>query len=166
MTDRLDKLARQFEDANREFTETVGSVSDEDWRNLCPAENWTVGVTAHHVASSYSLAVEVLQALAVGEARPVTMKMLDELNAEHALQYAGCTREETVRLLRSDGEKAVGAIRSLSDEALDTRHDLPFLGEQPVRLEQFINSCFIGHQEAHLASIRNAAPSANWTRAR
>jgi hypothetical protein len=89
------------------------------------------------------------------------MQMLDEINAEHALQHADCTRDETVRLLRVDGQKATSAIRSLPDEALDSRHILPFLGDQPTSLEQVISICLIGHHEAHLPSIRNAAPSAS-----
>jgi hypothetical protein len=161
MAARIEFLARQFENASREFTQTVKSVSDEDWKNLCPAENWTVGVTAHHVAVSYEMAIDVLQALAAGEARPVTTRMLDELNAEHASQHADRTREETVRLLRSNGEEATAAIRGLPEEALDSRHDLPFLGDQPVTLEQLVSICFIGHHDAHLPSIRAAAPSAN-----
>jgi hypothetical protein len=39
MAARTERLARQFADANLRFSETVKSVSDEDWRNLCPAEN-------------------------------------------------------------------------------------------------------------------------------
>ena len=160
MGKRIGRLVREFEDINQEFTETVKSVSDEDWKNICPAENWTVGVTAHHVATSYTLAIDVLQALAAGESRTVTVEMLDEMNAEHAVRYADCTREETVRFLETNGEKAAAAIRGVPDETLDTRHQLPFLGEEPVSLEQFVDICLIGHHWAHLPSIRNAAPSA------
>ena len=166
MATRTERLAREFEDANQEFTETVQVVSEEDWRNICPAETWTVGVTAHHVADSYELAIDVLQALAAGESRTVTAEMLDELNAEHAVRHAGCTREETVRLLQSNGEKASTAIRSLPDEALDTSHEVPYLGDEPVTLEQFVRICLTGHHGAHLPSIRDAAPSATRTKVR
>jgi hypothetical protein len=166
MGNRSELLARQFEAANREFISTVEAVSDEDWTNVCPAETWTVGVTAHHVAYGYPMLIEVQDALVAGESRPITMQMIDELNADHAKQYADCSKEETVRLLREDGERAARSIRSLPDDALDTRHHLPLLGDEPVPLERFINALFIGHHAAHLPSIRDAVPSASRAMAR
>lgn len=163
---RSEELAREFEAANQQFVATIEDVSPEDWTALCPAENWTVGVTAHHVAYDYPILVDVLEALARGESRPLTMEMIDELNANHASQHADCTKAETLELLRQDGAAAAASIRALDDSALDTRHDLPFLGDRPVPLEQFIRTGFIDHHAAHLPSIRVTAPSATRTTAR
>ena len=161
MAARTEQLAQRFEYSNQRFIATVESISDADWSNVCPAENWTVGVTAHHVGDSYSMAIDVLQALAVGLSRPVTIDMLNELNAEHARKHADCTRDETSRLLRIEGARAAAAIRSLKEESLDTTHFMPFLGNTPVSLEQFVDICLIRHHDAHLPSIRDAAPSAS-----
>ncbi len=160
MGNRSEELARQFEQASREFTETVEMISDDDWGKVCPAENWTVGVTAHHVASGYPMLNDVLQALTAGESRPITMDMIHQVNAEHARNHANCTKEETLLILRTEGQNAASAIRSLPDDALDTRHDLPLLGSEPVSLETFIQALYISHHEAHLPSLREAAPSA------
>ncbi len=161
MTTRAEELARQFSAANREFIATVDAVSEDDWQNLCPAENWTVGVTAHHVAYGYPLLMDVMQALTNGESRPITMEMIDDLNAEHARTFAGCTKAETLSCLRDDGAKAESAIRGLSDADLEATHDLPLLGSDPVTLEQFVRALFIGHHALHLPSIRSASPSAS-----
>src|SRR6266700_1064092 len=108
MSGRAEELARRFEQANGELIKAVESCSDEQWRKTCSGEQWSVGVTAHHVAVSYGPIAGLVQAL--------TSDMLDAGNAEHARQFAGCTKRETVDLLRGGGQAAASTVRGLSDE--------------------------------------------------
>jgi hypothetical protein len=157
MTARTEELARQFEDSSDTFVNAVESVDEQDWNNLCPAENWTVGLTAHHVAYSYPILVDVMRDLAAGIPRPLTYEYINEVNEEHAREFADCGKTETVAKLRQGASETAAALRELDDSALDVRHDLPFLGAEPVTLERFISSVVIAHNRSHLESIRSAA---------
>jgi hypothetical protein len=157
---RSEELARQFEQANQEFTDTVAAIPEDEWGNLCPDENWSVGVTAHHVGYDYPILTDTMLALAAGESRPLTGDMIHELNAKHATEHSGCTKQETMQLLQVEGARQAAAIGGLTDEDLDRRHDIPLFGPEPVPLELLITAIMIGHHGMHLPSIRAAAPSA------
>ena len=155
MSERAEALARRFEQTNEELIATVQSCSDEQWRKTCPGEQWSVGVTAHHVGTSYGPIAGFVQALATGQpVPPLTSEMLDASNAEHARQFAGCTKEETVELLRSGGRAAASIVRGLSDEQLDNGAELALMGGQRVSAGQFAEMVLIGHPTSHLESIR------------
>jgi hypothetical protein len=155
---RADRLAELFELANQEFLETIESLTHEDWMLFCPSENRRVGIVAHHVAYDYAAVTGMLRALAAGKSRPITAEHLDERNARHAELYANCIKDETIQLLREDGQRGAAAIRELDDELLDAIHVVPFMSQLPVTLEQFINVSFIDHHAEHLASIRSVLP--------
>ena len=105
MSGRAEELAKRFEQANDEVIAAVQNCSDEQWRRTCSGEQWSVGVTAHHIGTSYGPIAGMVQALATGQpVPPLTAELLDASNAEHARQFAGCTKEETIELLRSGGK--------------------------------------------------------------
>ena len=157
MSSRAEVLARRFEQTNEELIAAVEGCSDEQWRTTCPGEQWSVGVTAHHVATSHVPIAGVVRALATGQPLPpITSEMIDAGNAEHARQFANCSREETVEQLRSAGLEAASIVRSLSDEQLDNGAELPILNGQRVSAGQFAEMVLIGHPTGHLESIRAA----------
>ena len=157
MSGRAEELARRFEQANGELIKAVESCSDEQWRKTCSGEQWSVGVTAHHVAVSYGPIAGLVQALATGQrVPPLTSDMLDAGNAEHARQFAGCTKRETVDLLRGGGQAAASTVRGLSDEQLDNGAELPLMGGQRVSAGRIVEMGLIGHPTSHLESIRAA----------
>ena len=45
-------LAKQFEAKAQEAVAVLEKLSDADWKKVTEAEHWTVGVTAHHLASA------------------------------------------------------------------------------------------------------------------
>src|SRR5262245_2976333 len=97
-------LAKQFEAKVEEATALLEKLSDADWRKTTGAEKWTVAATAHHVASSYEPIAHIIKTIAAGQALPhFTQQMLDEMNAQHAQQFAGCTKPETIGLLKQGG---------------------------------------------------------------
>ena len=157
MGSRVEELAKRFEQTNEEVIAAVQSSSDEQWRNTCSGEQWSVGVTAHHIGTSHVPVAGVVRALATGQpVPPLTAEMLDAGNAEHAQQFADCTKEETVELLRRSGREAVDMLRGLGDEQLDNGAELPILGGQRVSAGQFAEMVLIGHPKDHLESIRAA----------
>jgi hypothetical protein len=160
MGSRADALATRFEQSNQEFIQAVEPISPEDWHKVCPAENWTVGVTAHHVAYALPTTVELTQAMAAGQTPEVSWDMINEINAKHAREFANCTKEDTLQSLETNGAHAANALRSLDDDALDVQHSMPMFGPGPITVEQFVEYVVIGNHHAHLPSIRAAAPSA------
>lgn len=154
MSKRAKALARRFAEANRELIATVEAIPKDRWRAYCSAEQWTVGVVAHHVASDHLILADVTGAIVSGDAPAITWEMLHQINAEHLEAHRDCTQAETLELLRSGGEKVASTLRALSDADLERTAVLPFLGERPVTAEQFIEQAVIGHIGMHLPSIQ------------
>ena len=48
---KSEELARQVEAKSRGAIATLEKLSDADWSKVTAAEKWSVGVTAHHMAS-------------------------------------------------------------------------------------------------------------------
>src|SRR5262249_25082800 len=106
-------LARQFEATAREGAELLERVAAADWQKVTEAENWSVGVTAHHLATSYERVPDIATGLAAGQSfGNFTRKMLDERNAQHAKDFAGCTKEETLALHRKGATEAAAVVRA------------------------------------------------------
>jgi hypothetical protein len=97
--------------------------------------------------------VSMAQAVgAGGQLPPITMEMIDQGNAQHAAQNPNPSKDEVLALLRSDGEKAAGIIRSMSDEQLSKTLKLP-LSDDPVTTAQAIEMIAIGHPAMHMQSV-------------
>lgn len=157
MGERAQELAARFEAVNAALTETVAGCSEEQWRRICPAEGWTVGVVAHHVAEDHALLSSAIQAVAIGLPMPsVTGAMVDQMNARHATQHAACTKEETLDLLRKNGAAAAAILRILTDAQLDTQAPHPFRGGEPWRAEDLVQDVLVDHVRQHGDSIRGA----------
>jgi hypothetical protein len=61
----------------------------------------------------------MVSALASGQPRgDLSMAKIDEMNAIHAKEHAGCTRAETVALLQKNATAAAAVLRGLSDAQL------------------------------------------------
>lgn len=152
---RGDALGSQLEQVNDELIRTIEGCSEQQWRATCAGEQWSVAVTAHHVASVQELLAGIVQSLGNGQpVPPVTMEMIDQGNAAHAQQFANCTKEETIGLLRSSGTAGAGILRGLSDQQLETGTEMPLMGGRRVTAGQFAEMVLIGHPRGHLESIR------------
>jgi uncharacterized damage-inducible protein DinB len=157
MSERAESLAEQFEAVNGELIAAVEAASDEDWKRTCQGEGWSVAVTAHHIASSNNAVAGFVQAIATGQQiPPITMEMIDQGNAQHALEYANCSREETLELLRDGGAQTVKRLRGLSDEQLDRTAVFAAMDNAELSAQQFAEMILIGHSKQHLQSIRDA----------
>jgi hypothetical protein len=75
-------------------------------------------VTAHHFAGALEPVAHMVEALVAGQPGNFTSGMFDEMNAQHAKEYAHCTKAETIALFRKGAAAAAAVIRGLSDDQL------------------------------------------------
>jgi uncharacterized damage-inducible protein DinB len=151
---RADMLAKQFEAKAGELTDTIEKLSDADWKKVTTAEKWSVGVTAHHVAGAHEPIAGMTKAVASGQTLPpFTMAMLDESNAKHAKEFAGCTKAETLALHQKGVASAAATVRGLADAELERTGTL--LTDMPtMSVQQIVEGVLIDHIREHLDSIR------------
>ena len=149
-----ESLAEKFEATNRELLGVVEGLSDKHWRMVCEGEGWPVGVTAHHVAESLGAVTGLVQAVATGaQIPPITMDMLNQGNAEHAVRAANVTKAETAKLLRENIAAGATLLRGLDDSQFAGTAMLPF-GEMSAA--QIVEGIMIGHTGMHIEGIRTA----------
>ena len=153
MSERSEALAKRFEQANGDLIELVESLSADEWKATCKGETWPVGVTVHHIAYDQANIVQWFQSIATGQPRPPQEPGgLDARTARHAAEHANCTKEETLELLRRDGEMAARAVRELNDEQLDRKAS----DASGRTAGEVVERILIGHVLGHGASIRDA----------
>ena len=158
MHTRADALATRFEQACRDFACTIQGMSDRAWNSTTSEEGWTVAAVAHHAAGSSGPISLMARAAATGAPMPpLTMDALNQMNADHAKQYANVSRDETLAFLLETAEPAAATVRSLSDEQLNGKAMMPFGAEMTA--EQIIENVLIGHLIGHGASIMAAVPA-------
>ena len=143
-------MAEEITDANAEFSAFVQSCSDEDWRAMCRAEKWRIGVVAHHVAWGHERAAEWTNAIRSGIPIPGSPQVHNASNAIKAAQVAGISRDEVVFLARRNAERLAAVLRSLTDD--DFERAVPFgpAGGRPLSIDGLGRS----HLDRHLASMR------------
>jgi RNA-splicing ligase RtcB len=151
---KSEALAKQFEAKAQEAAAVIETLSDSDWKKTTEAERWTVGVTAHHLARAFEAVAGITTAIASGQSMGnFTTTMLDEMNATHAREHAGCTRAETFALHRKGAAAAAAVIRGLTDEQL-AKSGTVFTNAPAMTAEQLIMRGLVNHVDEHLASIR------------
>jgi hypothetical protein len=156
MRARSEALAKQFVAKAQEAVAVLERLSDADWKQVTAAEHWTVGVTAHHLASAFEPVAGIVTAIVSGQSwGHFTRAMLDEMNARHAQEHANCTKAETIALFRRGAAAAAAVLRGLSDDQLAKRGTV-FTDVPPMTAEQLITTGLISHIDAHFGSIRKA----------
>jgi hypothetical protein len=147
-------LAKQFEARVQEAAGVLERLTDADWRKTTNGEKWTVGVTAHHLAGSYEPITHIITSIAAARALPhFTPQMLDEMNAQHSKEFAGCTRPETIALFKKGAAAAAAAVRGLSDQEL-AKTGTVFAGMPPMSAEDMVKRALLEHLDEHVGSIK------------
>lgn len=149
-------LVRNFEQANQELIETIQAMPDDQWHATCAAEGWSVGVTAHHLASSLEAARNIVPLIMAGTGPEITVEFLDERNARHAEEYADVTREETLAKLRKQHKHVKEWLSQLTAQDLEQTTTLPYTGDDPITVYALIDGFIVRHIHSHLSSIRAA----------
>src|SRR3712207_413498 len=112
MGQRAEALAVELGRVMTELERAVEGCSEEEWRRN-GVEGWTVAVTARHVAAAQPSILQMVLAVADGrEPPPITSELLDENNARHAVEFAACSRDEVLALVRQNGAEAVDGVRA------------------------------------------------------
>ena len=151
---KSEALAKQFEVKAREAMATLEQLSEADWKKVTAAEKWSVGVTAHHLAGGLEAVSNIVKTIAAGQSLSnFTGDMLDQMNAQHAKDSAGCTKAETIELHWKGAATAAAVIRGLSDDQL-AKSGTVFTGLPPMTAEQLITRGLLNHVDEHFGSIR------------
>jgi hypothetical protein len=151
---RAESLAKQYEAKAAEMTATINRLSDVDWKKTTAAEQWSVGVTAHHVAGAHEPIAGIAKTVASGQSIPnFTVSMLNEMNAKHAKDFAGCSKAETLALHQKGVTAAAAIVRGFSDAELDASGTV-MAGMPPMTAQQVVESILINHINDHMGSIR------------
>lgn len=154
---RAHALAERLEQGARALAELANSLTEAQWQARLPKDGRKVGVVVHHVASMYPLEIELAGKLAAGQpVAGVTWDDVAAVNAAHAAEHDGVTREATLDLLRSNSAAAAAAIRGLSDEQLDSAAPVSLNGDAPLTCQFFVEDHALRHSFHHLARIRRA----------
>ena len=151
---RAETLAKQFEAKAAEMTKTINQMSDADWKKVTESEKWPVGVTAHHVANSHAGITGVVKTVSAGQSIPnFTMDMIHAGNAQHAKEFANCTKAETLALHERNAAAAAAVVRNLSDTELE-KSGTVLTGAPAMTAQQVVEGILINHVAEHLASIQ------------
>jgi hypothetical protein len=154
---RADALADRLEQGARALAAFATSLNDAEWRVRTPHDGRAVGVIVHHVASVYPIEIQLAQTVADG--KPVTgltMDDIDAMNARHAAEHAGVTRQAALELLRANSAAAAAAIRALSDEQLAQAAPVSLYGDAPLTCQFVLEDHAVRHSYHHLTRLRRA----------
>jgi len=154
---RADALGDRLEQGARALAAFATSLTDAEWKVRTPHDGRAVGVVVHHVASVYPIEIQLAQTVADG--KPVTgltMDDIDAMNARHAAEHAGVTRQAALELLRANSAAAAAAIRALSDEQLAQAAPVSLYGDAPLTCQFVLEDHAVRHSYHHLARLRRA----------
>ena len=148
---RGEAYAQQLRKETDGLKRTLDGMSDAAWQTKTGPENWPAGVAAHHVAEGTQQVAALVQMIAKGqEMPPFTPEILDQMNAQHATEHAGCTKKDTIDLLEKNTKDAEQLLCNLSDEQVDKTAS--FFG-QTINNQWMIENILIHHVADHGASI-------------
>jgi DinB family protein len=157
MSKRTNALAQRLEYGARELEELAAGLSESEWNSRLPKDGRKVGVVVHHVATMYPLEIELASVLAAGKPiSGVTWDAIHELNANHAREHDGVTREEAMNLLRKNSAAAAATLRAFTDEQLDGAAPVSLNSDAPLTCQFFLEDHAVRHSYHHLAAIRRA----------
>jgi hypothetical protein len=154
---RSENLALRLERGARELAAFAETLTTAEWQTRTPKDGRKVGVIVHHVGNMYPLEIDLAQKLARGEAiAGVTWDDVHAVNAAHAKDFDGVTKEEALAFLRRNSEAAAAAVRALSDEELDRANTVSLNSDAPLTCQFFIEDHALRHSFHHLARLKAA----------
>lgn len=163
MSDRTQTLAAQLTHRSDAVIVFAEQYSVDDWRLITEDERWSVGVVCRHIARGFEVHPQLIRQAATGQPMPTgyTWGAIHESNAQQAREWADCTKEETLALLRRYSDTAAEIVRHLSDAQLDRTTKSP-LDDVIVSVQQMVEG-MIDHPRIHLRSIRATVDSRAWS---
>jgi len=157
MNHRANALADRLEQGANALATLASALTDAEWQTRIPKDGRKVGVVVHHVATMYPLEIQLAQALAGGKpVAGVTWDDVHAMNAGHAKEHDGVTKEAALNLLRRNSAAAAAAIRALSDRELDRAAPISLNADAPLTCQFMLEDHAVRHSYHHLAGIRRA----------
>jgi hypothetical protein len=154
---RAEALAIRLENGATALAALASTLSDADWQTRLPRDGRKIGVVVHHVASMYSIEIQLASLLAAG--RPitgVTWDAVDTINRDHARENDNVTREAALALLKTNSSAAAAAIRAFTDAKLDSAAPVSLNSDAPLTCQFFVEDHAVRHSYHHLARIKAA----------
>jgi hypothetical protein len=156
VNNRAEALAARLEKGAAALETFAEGLSDNEWRTAV-RDGRPVGVCVHHVASVYPIEIQLAQTIASGKAvTDVPWEAVAEMNAKHAADFANVSKADAIDLLRRNSKDAATAIRSFTDEQLDTAAPFSLSFGAPVTAQFVVEDHAVRHNWHHLARIRSA----------
>jgi len=157
MNTRAENLASTLQAGAEALAVLASGLTPAEWQTPLPRDGRKVGVVVHHVASMYPVEIELARKLAAGGAlTDVTWELVHEINAVHARENDGVTREETIALLRTNAAAAAKAVRAMTDAELDKVAPNSLYGGAALSCQFMLEDHAVRHAFHHLAGIRAA----------
>lgn len=155
---RAELLAARIEEGAAGLAVFAEGLSEAEWNNpVSNTDRRSVGVIVHHVATMYPIEIDVARAVASGKAiTDVTWEVVAEINAKHANENSRATKAASLELLRRNSHEAATAVRSLTDEELDSAAPFSLSFGAPVTAQFVLEDHAVRHSWHHLARIRKA----------
>lgn len=156
MGKRSNVLAERLEKGAHALETLAGSLTAAEWQARVK-DGRKVGVVVHHVANMYPLEIQLAQGLSMG--KPIAGVSWDDvhgMNAAHAKEFDGVTKEAALELLRKNSAAAAAAIRMLGDAELDNGSTISLNSDAPLSCQFFLEDHAVRHSYHHAAAIRKA----------
>ncbi len=137
-----------------ELERVVAACSEEDWQRQCPWEEWSVGVTARHIAAGHFSAIDLVRAIvADGHLPDLTMDDLVRSANRHALEHKDTNREEVIDIIRQKGAELLDVVSSLDEEDLKREGSMRAAGGA-ITAGQLIEMVILQSSSNHLDNIK------------
>jgi len=155
---RAELLAKRIEEGAAGLAAFAAQLSEEQWRTpVSSSDHRAIGIVVHHVAAVYPVEIELARAIAEGKpVSEVTWEVVAELNAKHAGEQSAVTKAAALELLSKNTAEAAAAVRTFTDEELDTAARFSLSYGAPVTAQFVIEDHALRHSWHHLARIRKA----------
>jgi hypothetical protein len=160
-TSRSEALAQRLEQGIASLIAFATTLTDAQWTTpVSSTDGRLVGIVVHHVGSVLPIEIQLAQQLARGEAiTGVTWDDIHAMNANHARENAGVTKQAAIDLLRENSVVAAAAIRAFSDADLANAATVSLYADAPLTCQFFLEDHAVRHSYHHLAKVRGAVNS-------
>jgi len=155
---RADLLAARVEEGAANLAAFAEGLSDAEWKTaVSKTDKRTVGQIVNHVALVYPVEIDVARGVGSGKAlTEVTWAVVADMNANHASEHPTPTKEAALDLLKRNSGAAAEAVRTFTDEQLDTAAPFGLAYDAPVTAQFVLEDHAVRHSWHHLARIRAA----------
>jgi len=152
---RANALAERLLSGAKTLAAFVEGLTDSEWNQPVAGDGRTIGVVVHHVANLYPLEIELAQVLASG--KPIvdaTKEVVDQMNAEHAIEFANVSKQEAISLLLRNSKAAADSIRAFTETEMDQSATVSLNANAPLTAQFFIEDHALRHSFHHLDKIK------------